>query len=352
MYERSKQLAVFLLVFVAVQTLAFGQQTRGLPTKLTPPATGKIKVAFVLVSGGEFVDFAGPWSVFHQVLNPKGGLTMDDLEVFQLYVVSNDMKPIRATGGMQIIPDYTFANAPEPNVVVIPGTGRTPQMLDWIRKEITRSDVVMSVCVGGYVLAAAGLLNGKKSAAFIGFTDAMKKYPDIRFIPNTRWVQSDPVIFTSGPTGAGIDLALHVVELYFGRQVAQNTALGLNYEATGWMGDGTDSVKKPLPSDTLTTGALGNWAGEVKTRDGVLHLALHIWPDQKKQLVGFAEILSHDGESARVDSIAFKEGELHFEIPSVSGIYDGRLNARETVIRGTWKRSSRSAPLVLKRVRN
>ena len=319
-------------------------------TKLTPPTEGKIRVAFVLVGGGEFVDFAGPWSVFHQVLNPKGGATMDDLEVFQLYVVSNSTKPIRSTGGMQIIPDYTFADAPQPNVVVVPGTGRTPAMLDWIRKMTTKSDIVMSVCIGGYILAEAGVLNGKKSATF-GLIDAMQKYPDIHFVPNMRWVQSDPVIFTSGPTGAGIDLALHIVELYFGHQVAQNTAFGLNYQGPGWMGDGTDSVKKPLPSDEFRAGAPGNWKGKAVTKDGPLQLVLHIWPGDRKQLVGFAEVSKRNGDSVFVEAISFKDPDLHFELHAVSGIYDGKISVRGATIRGTWTQNGASAPLVLRRIK-
>jgi len=353
MYEKVKAISIAYFAFIVLPGLVLGQQAPIPSTKLTPPATGKIRVAFVLVGGGEFIDFAGPWSVFHQVLNPRGGATMDELEAFQLYVVSDSTKPIRATGGMQIIPDYTFANAPEPNVVVVPGTGQTPEMLDWIRKEIRRSDVVMSVCVGGYALASAGVLNGKRSAAFIGFPDAMKKYPEIRFVPNMRYVQSDPVTWTSGPTGAGIDLALHIVELYFGRQVAQNTALGLNYEGDGWMGNGTDKVKKSLPSDGFSTGVQGNWQGEAKMKDRILRLAVHIWSDPaSKQLVGFAEVFNRDGESVLIDPISLTDSDLHFEVQTVSGKYDGKINAQGTVIKGDWKQSGTSMQLVLKRVRS
>src|SRR5262249_5852865 len=152
-------------------------------------------------------------------------------------------------GGMQIIPDYSFADAPQPSVVVIPGTSETPGMLDWIRMMTRRSDVVMSVCVGGVLLAKAGLLDGKKAASFGSYIDMQKKYPEVRFLRDMRYVQSDPVIFTSGPLSAGIDLAIHIVELYFGHDVAARTASGLNYEGRDWAGDGTSTLKTSLPSD-------------------------------------------------------------------------------------------------------
>src|SRR5438067_6370131 len=102
----------------------------------------------------------------------------------------------------------------------------------------------------------------------------------VHFLLNRRWVQSDPVIFTSGATGAGIDLALHIVDLYFGREVAERSAGSMNYPGKDWKGDGTDSVKSPLPSDQFSTGAPGNWQGEVITKEGPLQLAIHIWPYQ------------------------------------------------------------------------
>jgi transcriptional regulator GlxA family with amidase domain len=55
--------------------------------------------------------------------------------------------------------------------------------------------------------------------------------------------KSDAVVFTAGGLSSGIDLALHIVELYFGRDVAESTAQMMEYEGTGWKGDGSASVK-------------------------------------------------------------------------------------------------------------
>jgi putative intracellular protease/amidase len=356
MYNKLTILAIVSTAFISLPGPAFGQQPGSPPaapaTKLIPPATGKIRVAFLVSEGAEFIDFAGPWAVFQSVLDPGRGASMDDMQVFQLYTVSGSTKPIHVSGGMQIIPDYTFADAPQPNVVVVPGIAKMPGMLDWIRKMTTRSDVVMSVCVGGSRLAEAGVLDGKKAASFGSYIDLQKKYPNVRFLFNMRYVQSDPVIFTSGPLSAGIDLAIHIVELYFGRDVAQRTARGLNYEGQDWAGDGTSSLKSPLPSDGFSKGVPGNWQGEAITKEGPLRLAVHIWPYQNtKQLVGFAEVLNRDVGSLFIDPITFNEPDLHFEMHTVSALYDGKVNADGTVIEGNWKQSGESAPLVLKRTR-
>jgi hypothetical protein len=210
----------------------------------------------------------------------------------------------------------------------------------------------MSVCVGGIHLADAGLLDGKKAASVAGYIDLQKKFPNVQYLNNRRFVQSDPVIFTSGPLGAGIDLALHVVELYFGRDAAARAANGLNYYGgEDWAGDGTDSHKAPLPSDRFSTGVAGNWQGETSTKDGPVRLAVHLWPYQNgKQLVGFAEILNRNDESLFIDPIVFNEPDLHFEIHIVSGTFDGKIDAQGKAIEGNWKQPGAFAPLVLKRV--
>jgi len=348
-------LSIVLLTFASAET-AFGQQpiSSAKPaTKLVPPAHGKILVAFVISGGAEFIDVAGPWAVFQAVLDFSRGMNMEDAQVFQLYVVSDNTKPIRVSGGMQVIPDYTFADAPQPNVVVVPGTGKTPEMFDWIRKMTTRSDVVMSVCVGAYRLAEAGVLAGKSATTNAGaYEDIQKRYPDVHFLRNMRWVQSDPVIFTSGSTGAGIDLALHIVELYFGRDVAARAALTMNYRGEDWKGDGTESIKNPLPSDRFSSGVQGNWQGQITTGDGPLQLAIHIWPTQNsKQLVGTADVLNRDVRDLFIDPIAFNERDLHFEIRLAKSTFDGKLNPQGTTIEGNWKQSGASAPLVLTRVK-
>ena len=183
-------------------------------TKLVPPAQGKIPVAFVIGQGGaETIDFVGPMEVFTFAFFPARGGSMEGMQPFQNYIVSDSTKPFRVTGGMKIIPDYSFADAPEPKVVVVPATRTSPEMLDWIRKMTKRCDVVMSVCLGAYHLAEAGVLAGKKATTNDGpYVDIQRKYPDVHFVRNMRWVQSDPVIFTAGATGAGIDLALHIVD--------------------------------------------------------------------------------------------------------------------------------------------
>lgn len=214
---------LLLLLFVLA---AFSQDRQDQVAKAPPrlPATAKkgtIKVAFVVTDGFVMIDFAGPWEVFQDVMLIPPGKTMHDSGVnrpFELYTVSDTKQPIRASGGMQVIPDYTFDDAPTPNIIVIPAQeGHSAKMLDWIRRMAQGSDLVLSVCTGAFTLAETGMLDGKKATTHQdAWGQLHAQYPKVTVLTNMRYVQSSPVIFTSGGLSAGIDMALHVVELYFG----------------------------------------------------------------------------------------------------------------------------------------
>ena len=108
---------------------------------LKPPVQGSIPVAFLVSEGAVIIDFCGPWEVFQDVNIPGRQDTP-----FRLYTVSEMPAPIRASGGMRIVPDYTLANAPAPKVIVIPAQSKpSAAVLEWIRKSTKNTDVTMSV---------------------------------------------------------------------------------------------------------------------------------------------------------------------------------------------------------------
>src|SRR5260370_9096435 len=110
---------------------------------------------------------------------------------FRLYAVADKTDPIRAGGGMKIVPDFTFANAPAPKVVVIPAQSEpSAAMLKWIRESSKNTDVTMSVCTGAFVLAKTGLLSGKPATTFhAAFNSFAMKFPDIKLKRAPRFVE-------------------------------------------------------------------------------------------------------------------------------------------------------------------
>ena len=153
--------------------------------RLKPPAEGSIPVAFLISEGAQMIDFTGPWEVFQDVMVP--GRTDHP---FRLYTVSESTSPIRASGGMKIVPDYTFENAPAPKVIVIPAQSPPSQVtLEWIRRSAKSTDVTMSVCTGAFVLAKTGLLSGKTATTYHGaFGRFAMEFPDITLKRGARFV--------------------------------------------------------------------------------------------------------------------------------------------------------------------
>jgi transcriptional regulator GlxA family with amidase domain len=213
---------------------------------LKPPAQGSIPVAFLISNGAVIIDFCGPWEVFRDVNVPS---RRDP--PFRLYTVAETTASIRAGGGMQIVPDYSLANAPAPKVIVIPAQSEpSPAVLEWIRKSTKNTDVTMSVCTGAFVLAKTGLLSGKAATTFhAAFASFAMQFPDIHLKRGARFVE-DSNLATAGGLSSGIDLALRVVERYYGREIARKTAYDMEYQGQGWMNQDSNQIYASAPVST------------------------------------------------------------------------------------------------------
>jgi transcriptional regulator GlxA family with amidase domain len=202
------------------------------PDSLTPPIGGPISVAFVLSDGIAAIDFCGPWDIFE-----TARLRGRSNALFLPYTVAATTA-ITASRGLTIVPNFGFDSAPAPNIIVVPGQGipREPgkTLLDWLRRTSPHTDVTMSVCTGAFVLASAGLLNGKPATTHHNsYIDLAMQFPDIQVKRGMRFVETGNLA-TAGGRYSGIDLALRVVERYFGRSVAEDTASFTEYQGLGW----------------------------------------------------------------------------------------------------------------------
>jgi len=205
---------------------------------LTPPANASIPVAFLISEGAVVIDFCGPWEVFERASIP--GRKFD---AFSLYTVAETATPILASGGLKITPTYTISDAPPPRVIVIPAQSPASAATKaWIRNATRSTDVTMSVCTGAFVLASTGLLNGRPATTHHGaYVDLAMQYPDIHVERGARFVETGNLA-TAGGLTSGIDLALRVVERYFGRDVASQTADVLEYQGQGWLNPSSNAA--------------------------------------------------------------------------------------------------------------
>jgi transcriptional regulator GlxA family with amidase domain len=194
-----------------------------LPFKKNQPIT----VAFVVGEGANVMDMSGPWEVFQDTMVDGW-----DKMAFSLYTVSDHAAPMQATGGLTIVPMYKFANAPQPNVIMMGAQGEhTPEKIEWIRQASKKADVVMSVCTGAFLLAQTGLLDGLSATTHHDFYDKFSgKFPQVTLVRDVRYVENPGGKFCSaGGITSGMELALRVVERYFGGRPTAQTAFYMEY---------------------------------------------------------------------------------------------------------------------------
>jgi transcriptional regulator GlxA family with amidase domain len=205
---------------------------------------GPIKVAMVIEQGATIIDFAGPMEVFQDVMltpdgSPVTGYKDDMISPFEIYTVSEKKELVQTSSGMKVMPDYTYADAPAPHIVLIPAQGgQGTARLEWLKKVSGTADYMVSVCTGAFILARSGLLDGKSASTHHWFWDPFaKNFPQVKLEKGVRFVDNGKVL-TAGGLTSGIDLALHIVERYYGRGIAQATADYMEYQSDGWKNGG------------------------------------------------------------------------------------------------------------------
>ena len=213
-FIKSSIAALSIARFAAAQEP--GDGAGGLPTRKT------VRVAFLLGKGANVIDTAGPWEVFQDTM-------VDGRDKFELFTVAPKKELVRMTGGLEVMPTYALADAPQPHVIVVPAQKSHPDSLRWLASATAGTDVTMSVCTGAFQLGRAGLLEGHKATTHHEFFDNFaKEFPEVELQRGPRFVDNGRIA-TAGGLTSGIDMALHVVERYFGRTVANTTATYMEY---------------------------------------------------------------------------------------------------------------------------
>ena len=197
--------------------------------KLVPPANGMIKVACAFSKDVTPIDWVGPQAVFGAWLYDES--LKRDRPLFEVFTVGES----RQTLDQWLIPDYTYEDAPQAQVIVIPAQSGSQQFYEWLKKANKSSDVTMSVCIGARHLAKLGLLDGQVATTHHDYIKSYtEEFPQVHWVSGVRFAEG-PKVSTSAGVTAGIDLALHVVERYFGREKAMAATRVLEYQGTGWM---------------------------------------------------------------------------------------------------------------------
>lgn len=188
------------------------------------------RVGILLYDGAEELDWAGPWEVlsYWSRYRPE-----DDVEVFT--VAKDNSHPIECAKGLRVLADHSWDSAPQIDVLVVPG-GTTSALIGddevraWIRSVHRRAHLTTSVCTGAFVLADAGLLQGRAATThWSDFDELLRIDGSIEPKPEARFVDEGDIITAAG-ISAGIDMALYLIVRLHSEDRAREIKRRIQYE--------------------------------------------------------------------------------------------------------------------------
>ena len=182
------------------------------------------RVVIVAFPGVQALDVTGPSEVFAVADRLAGG-------AYEIELVAPDAAPFRTSSGLRLVPERSVqaCRGPIDTLVVAGGTGtadalRDERLIAWLRSAAPRSRRVTSVCTGAFLLARAGLLDGRRATThWASCAELARRHPEVRVERDPIFVRDGHVATSAGVT-AGIDLALALVEEDLGPETALEVA--------------------------------------------------------------------------------------------------------------------------------
>ena len=193
------------------------------------PTDRPLRAGFLLVDGVYNTELMAPWDVFQHTRThsaPHPGI--------EVFTVAPGPEAVTTAEGLRVLPDYTFATAPLIDILVVPSAegsrdrDRTnSELIAWVRKAGSQARFTMSLCWGAFILAEAGLLDDHACTTFPGdFKVFVEAFPKLDLRVNVSFVHDGSVLTSQGGTRS-YDVAMYLVDLLFGEQVAKGIGGGL-----------------------------------------------------------------------------------------------------------------------------
>jgi transcriptional regulator GlxA family with amidase domain len=193
-----------------------------------------ITVGILIFEQVEVLDVAGPFEVFSVARLNEERRSIEP-SPFRVLLLGKTLDQVTAVGGLRLIPDVTFDNCPELDLLIIPGGWGTRieindvKFLNKIADRVAHTKLTASVCTGSSLLGRAGLLDGREATTHWRAFDFLRKAsPMVKIRKDVRFTLAEP-IFTSAGVSAGIDLALLIVSHFFGTEIGVATARQMEY---------------------------------------------------------------------------------------------------------------------------
>jgi len=192
------------------------------------PISSTLQVGFVIVDGVYDTELTAPFDVFqHTVFHAQPGM--------RVFTVAPRLEPVRTFEGLRLLPDYTLTSAPPIDVLVVPSAEHSmdsdlenSELIAWVKSTGQHARFVLSLCDGAFVLARAGLLDGRAATTFPSdiprFRALFAASVDVR--EGVSFVH-DGLAITSVGGAKSFDAALYLCELLYGAEAARGIASGL-----------------------------------------------------------------------------------------------------------------------------
>jgi transcriptional regulator GlxA family with amidase domain len=191
------------------------------------PRDRPLRAGILVVNGVYNTELAAPFDVFHHTqFHTQPGL--------QVFTVSPDGRTVTTFEGLKLAPDYSFANAPPIDILVVPSARgsmdadlQNQALIDWVRTTGGQARHVLSLCDGSFVLGKAGLLQGIPATTFPeDYGRFSQMFPGVDLRINVSFVDAGKVITSQGGARS-YEAAMSLVDRLYGRQVAEGIGKGL-----------------------------------------------------------------------------------------------------------------------------
>ncbi len=200
-----------------------------------------LNLAIYVFDQVEALDFAGPYEVFTTATRMAARAAPEAPPAFHVFTVGRTSEAVRARAGLKIEPDYTLADHPRIDALVVPGgvvndEAAKSDVIEWIARTAPTTRITASVCTGAFLLAQARLLDGLTvTTHWEDVADLRRDFPALEVVEGPRWCDEGRVV-TSAGISAGIDMSLHLVRRLHSAALASRTARQMDFDWTdqGW----------------------------------------------------------------------------------------------------------------------
>jgi transcriptional regulator GlxA family with amidase domain len=220
----------FLFPFVLLAFIGCSKSQENKGIIVEPVAEGKsFNAAFLMIEGVYNSELIAPFDILqHTIFHTEGGINV--------FTIAEKMDTVTTFEGLRILPDYAFESKaiPEIDILIVPSAEhnmdsdlQNETLINWVSSIGQNADYIMSLCDGAFILAKAGLVDGKESTTFPSDIPRYKEtFPFLKVHQDVSFVHHDNLL-TSAGGAKSYDVALYLVHHLYGDKVAKGVGRGL-----------------------------------------------------------------------------------------------------------------------------